>query len=194
MEENRIKEFDDIVKMAKEGQKALNDYWVEYSIYTSFEYWFMVVLFIVPLLVLFFKIDKRKLFFMGFYGYSIHMLFGYIDLYNKNSGLLNYPFPMIPMIPGLSLDSSFVPVTFMLVYQWTLNHKKNYYVYTVLTSAVLAFVFKPLLIGLGLFKLYGNTNYFFLFACYLIVIILAKVITDVFLWTERKFSNHDQSH
>lgn len=190
MEENRIKDFDQIVKMGKEGQKALNDYWVEYSIYNSFEYWFMVMLFIVPLIVLFFKIDKRKLFFMGFYGYSIHMLFGYIDLYNKNSGVLNYPFPMIPAVPGISLDSSFVPVTFMLVYQWTLNHKKNYYVYTVLTSAVLAFVFKPLLIGLGLFKLYGSTNYFFLFICYLIVIILAKVITDVFLWTERKFNNH----
>jgi hypothetical protein len=78
----------------------------------------------VPLLVLFFKIDKRKLFFMGFYGYSIHMLFGYIDLYNKNSGLLNDPFSIIP---GLSLASSFLPVTYMLVYQWTLNHKKNYY-------------------------------------------------------------------
>jgi hypothetical protein len=190
MEENRIKDFDHIVQMGKKGQEALNDYWVEHSIYTSFEYWFMVMLFIVPLIVLFFKIDKSKLFFMGFYGYSIHMLFGYIDFFNKNYGLLNYPFPMIPMVPGLSLDSSFVPVTFMLVYQWTLNHKKNYYVYTVLTSAVLAFVFKPLLAGLGLFKLYGITNYLYLFVCYLVVIVLAKVIMNVFLWTERKFNNH----
>ncbi|MCM3708493.1 MULTISPECIES: hypothetical protein [Cytobacillus] len=190
MEENRIKDFDHIVKMGTEGQKALNVYWMEHSIYTSFEYWFMVMLFIIPLIVLFFKIDKSKLFFMGFYGYSIHMLFGYIDLFNKNYGFVNYPFPMIPMLPGLSLDSSFVPVIFMLVYQWTLKHKKNYYVYTALTSAVLAFIFKPLLIGLGLFRIYGNKNSLYLFVCYLIVVILAKVIMDVFLWAERKFNNH----
>jgi hypothetical protein len=184
----RIKEFDKIVKMGKEGQEALNNYWFDYALYTSLEYWLMVTLFIAPLIILFFKIDKSKIFFIGFYGYSIHMLFGYIDLYNKNSGLLNYPFPVIPMLPGLSLDSSFVPVTFMLVYQWTLNHRKNYYIYMVFTSAILAFVFKPLLVGLGLFKLYGNTNYVFLFVCYLIVVVLAKVITNVFIWTEKKFN------
>jgi len=189
----RIKEFDKIVKMGKEGQEALNHYWLDNALYTSFEYWLMVTLLIAPLIILFFKIDKSKLFFMGFYGYSIHMLFGYVDLYNKNLGLLNYPFPVIPMLPGLSLDSSFVPVTFMLVYQWTLNHQKNYYLYMLLTSAILAFAFKPLLVGLGLFRIYGNTNYFFLFICYVIVIVLAKFITNVFLWTEKKYNNQRTS-
>jgi hypothetical protein len=187
LEKKRIEEFDRLVKMGKEGQNALNEYWLEYSLYTSFEYWLMVSFLIVPLIILFFKIDKSKIFFIGFFGYSIHILFGFIDVYATNSGLLNYPFPLIPMLPGLSLESSLIPVTFMLVYQWTLTHNKNYYIYMVLTSAVLAFGFKPLLVGLGLFRLYGNTNYFFLFICYLIVVLFAKFITNVFLWTERKF-------
>jgi hypothetical protein len=189
----RIKEFDKIVKMGKEGQEALNNYWLDYALYTSLEYWLMVTLLIAPLIVLFFKIDKSKIFFIGFFGYSIHMIFGYIDLLSRNLGLLNYPFPVIPMLPGISIDSSFVPVTFMLVYQWTLNHQKNYYIYMVLTSAILAFVFKPLLIGLGLFKLYGNTNYYYLFVSYLIVIVMAKFITNVFLWMEKKFNNKRNS-
>ncbi|MBT2709876.1 hypothetical protein [Bacillus sp. ISL-47] len=139
MEKQRIEQFDNIVKMGKEGQKALNEYWLDYFLYTSFEYWLMVSLLVVPLIILFFQIDKSKIFFMGFYGYSIHVLFGYIDLYAKNLGFLHYPIPIIPMIPGLSLDSSFIPVTFMLVYQWTLNHKKNYYFFFDISSFGICF-------------------------------------------------------
>ncbi|MEW9108922.1 hypothetical protein ACQCT6_06370 [Cytobacillus gottheilii] len=189
MAENQIKQFDQIVKMGEQAQKALNDYWLEFSLYTSFEYWLMVSILIVPLIILFFKIDKNQIFLMGFYGYSVHVIFGYVDLYTKNSGFLNYPFPVIPMLPGISLDSSLVPVTFMLVYQWVVNHQKNYILYMGITSAFLAFVFKPILVALGLIRLYGNTNYFHLFLAYLLVITIAKFLTNVFLWMEKKFNN-----
>jgi hypothetical protein len=191
MESKRIEQFDKIVNMGKEGHKALIEYWFDYSLYTSFEYWLMVSFLIVPLIILFFKIDKSKIFLMGFYGYSIHVLFGHIDEYATNAGLLNYPFPVIPMLPGLSLETSLIPVTFMLVYQWTLNHNKNYYVYTTLLSAVLSFIYKPLLVGLGLFRMYGNTNYFNLFLTYLVIVILAKFITNVFIWMEKNFKKKD---
>ncbi|WP_163143827.1 hypothetical protein [Bacillus sp. 22-7] len=187
MPDKRIEQFDHIVRMGKKGQEALNKYWLDFELYTSFEYWLMAALLIGPLIYLFFKIDKNKIFFFGFYGYSIHVIFGYIDLFSKNLGYLNYPFPVIPMLPGLTLDSSFVPVTFMLVYQWTINREKNYYLYMIITSAVMAFIFKPVLVGIGLMRLYGNTNYIYLFAGYLIVITLAKFIMSVFLWTEAKY-------
>lgn len=187
MPDKRLEQFDHIVRMGKEGQKALNKHWLDFELYTSFEYWLMASLLIGPLIYLFFKIDKHKIFFFGFYGYSIHVIFGYIDLFSKNSGYLNYPFPVIPMLPGLTLDSSFVPVTFMLVYQWTINREKNYYLYMIITSAVMAFIFKPVLVGIGLMRLYGNTNYIYLFAGYLIVITIAKFIMSVFLWTEAKY-------
>lgn len=189
MAKNQIQEFDKIVKMIKEAQHALNDYWLELALYTSLEYWLMVSFLILPLVYLFFKIDKSNIFFIGFYGYSVHVVFGYIDLFSKHSGFLNYPFPVIPMLPGLSLDSSFVPVLFMLVYQWTLKHKKNYYVYMVITSGFLSFIFKPIMAGIGLIRLYGNTNYLHLFIGYLIVITIAKFFTDVFLWIEKKYNN-----
>lgn len=188
MAKNQLQQFDNIVKMGKEAQHALNDYWLELALYTSLEYWLMVSFLIIPLVYLFFKIDKSQIFFMGFYGYSVHVIFGYIDLYAKNSGFLNYPFPVFPMLPGLSLDSSLVPVTFMLVYQWTLKQKKNYYLYMAITSGFLSFIFKPILAALGLIRLYGNTNYLYLFIGYLIVITIAKLFTDVFLWMEKKYN------
>jgi hypothetical protein len=185
---NRIDQFDKIVKMGKESQKALIDYWKDFSLYTSFEYWLMVAFLIVPLVYLFFKMDKNKIFLIGFYGYSIHMLFAYLDLFGKNRGWWNYPFPVFPPIPGLSIDSSLVPITFMLVYQWTLNRNKNYYIYSIITALILSFLFKPFLVGLGLFKMYGNINYVHLFIVYLFVLLTAKFITNVFLWMQRKYS------
>jgi hypothetical protein len=86
-----------------------------------------------------------------------------------------------------ALDSSLVPMTFMLVYQWTLNNKKNYYLYSIITAFILSFLFKPLLVALGLIKMYANITYIHLFICYLLVLLIAKFITNVFLWTQKKF-------
>ena len=189
MEATRLERFDKIVEMGKEGQVALNEYWKDFSLYYSFEYWLMAVLLIAPIIYVLFKIDKNKTFEIGFYGYSVHVVFGYIDLYGRNMGFWNYPIPVIPVLPGISIDSSFVPVIFMLVYQWTLKHKKNYYLYAFITSLVLSYAFKPILVMLGVFRLYGNVKYFHLLICYIIVIFVSKFLTNIFLWLKRKYAN-----
>lgn len=186
MEKVRLSRFDEIVEIGKEGQKALNQYWLDYSLYTSFEYWLMVLFLIAPLVILIFKINKEKLFQILFYAYSIHMSFGYHDLYGRNMGYWNYPFPVIPVLPGISLDSSLIPVTFIFVYQSTLNSNKKYYLYATITAVFLSFVFKPMLVGLGLFRMYGSINYYHLFLSYVSVFIFAKLVTDLFIWIKKK--------
>lgn len=188
MENERLSRFDKIVEMGKEGQKALNEYWWDFSLYTSFEYWLMVLFLVIPLIILLLKINKNKLFQILFYGYSIHMPFGYIDLYGRNMGYWNYPFPVIPVLPGISLDSSLIPIIFIFVYQSSMTSNKKYYMYATITSVILSFVFKPMLVGLGLFKMYGSINYFHLFISYVFVFIFAKVITDFFLWIKKRYS------
>lgn len=192
MENDRISRFDEIVKMGKEGQKALNQYWLDYAIYTSFEYWLMVLLLVVPFIFLFLKINKNKLFQILFYGYSIHISFGYSDLYGRNLGYWNYPFPVIPALPGIILDSSFIPIIFIFVYQSTLNSNKKYYLYATITAGILSFVFKPMLVELGLFRMYGPTNYFHLFLSYLSIITFAKLLTDLFVWIKKRYSSSEK--
>lgn len=179
--------FDKIVKMGKKSTDALNDYWIDFALYSSFEYWMMVAFLVVPLLILFFKIDKTKIFLIGFYGYSLHVIFAYVDTFGKHSGYWNYPFPVIPVLPGLAIDSSLVPVTFMLVYQWTLNNNKSYYLYSIAMAGIFSFIFKPFLVELGLFRMYGNISYLHIFIGYLFVLFMAKFITNVFLWTQKKY-------
>jgi hypothetical protein len=186
MEDRRLSRFDKIVEMGKEGQEALNQYWADYALYASFEYWLMVLFLVAPLVFLLLKINKNKLFQILFYGYSVHICFGYQDLYGRNMGYWNYPFPVIPILPGISLDSSLIPVTFIFVYQATLNSNKKYYFYSTITALILAFVFKPMLVGLGLFRMYGSINYIHLFISYFSVLIFAKLLTDFFVWFKKR--------
>lgn len=185
MEKERLSRFDEIVKMGKEGQEALNQYWLDYALYSSFEYWLMVSFLGFPLIFLILKINKEKLFQILFFGYSVHICFGYEDLFGRNMGFWNYPIPVIPSLPGISLDSSLIPVIFIFVYQSTMSSNKKYYLYGTITAIILAFVFKPMLVGLGLFKMYGSIHYFHLFLSYVSVFIFAKLMTDLFIWIKK---------
>ncbi|WP_239454451.1 CBO0543 family protein [Bacillus suaedaesalsae] len=139
-----------------------------------------------PVNILLFKIDRSRALHLGFFGYNVHVLSTYIDGYATNHGNWEYPFKAIPFLPiSFGLDTSLIPVVYMLVYQWTLNHKKNYYIMLLLVSAVFSFVLKPILVSLDLFRFGDGQTYFHLFFWYFIGGVIAKWITNVFLYFEK---------
>ncbi|UGB28829.1 hypothetical protein [Metabacillus sp. B2-18] len=83
---------------------------------------------------------------------------------------------------NFALDASLVPVTFMLVYQWCINNNKNIFLYGVLTSAFFSFLLKPVMVAWDLIKLGNGMNYFYLFLNYLGILIMAIVITKIFIY------------
>lgn len=184
---NRLEKFIDFVHLREESTRHLTEYWREYSNFSTLQFWIMVAILVIPLIILIIKIDKEKLFVVCFYGYSIHITFAYLDLYGVNKGLWGFPFQVFPFLPSFSLDSSLVPVSFMLVYQWTLNKKKNYYLYSIITAFILAFIFDAILVRFGLFEMYKNTNYFHLFIGNIITFLFARFLTIFFL----KFSKYN---
>lgn len=158
------------------------DYWFSYSNMSTWQFWCNLLFLIVPLVVVWLRIDPKRIFWIGFYGFNIHVWFTYFDLFGTRNGLWDYPYKAIPYAPvNFALDVSFVPVTFMLVYQWLLNRKKNYYLYMTGLCAVFAFALKPILSALELFQLYERTTYLHLFVYYLVIAFLSKWITDLFI-------------
>src|SRR5699024_6153519 len=73
--------------------------------------------------------DKSKALLLGFFGLNYHVWFSYTNSIGVGLGLWEYPYHVIPFLPSFSLDAALVPVCFMLLYQWTLNHNKNIYLY-----------------------------------------------------------------
>jgi hypothetical protein len=177
-------------KISEKQQEIANDwveYWKDYSDFSTWQFWFHVAMFIVPLIVLYINLDRRKAFHLGFFGFNIHVWFTYFDAFGTRQGLWTYPYQMVPFLPNsIGMDASLVPVAFMLVYQWTINNNKNYYLYTLILSVFLTFALKPIFVIWNLFQFVAIVNYLHLFLSYIVVIVLSKLITDLFLHFQKE--------
>ncbi|WP_227937455.1 CBO0543 family protein [Alkalihalobacillus deserti] len=186
MGEEQLKVFSKLNKLQEGLFKEFIDYWVQYSSPATWQFWFNFFMLVIPLIVLFFKIDRRKALLLGFYGFNIHVWFTYLDSLFVRIGFISYPYHTIPILTAnIGLDASLIPVLFIFLYQWVLNKKKNYYLYAIGLSVLLAFVFKPYLVVFNLFQLHKGTNYFHLFLVYVVVLVISKLITNLFVYLEK---------
>jgi hypothetical protein len=182
--------FERVRKLQEKAAKAWTNYWHQYSDLSSWQFWVNAAFLLLPLIAVYLFIDRRRIFLIGFFGFNVHVWFNYIDLLGTRFGLWEYPYKLLPFIPvSLSLDASLVPVAFMLVYQWTLNHNKNCYLYLTALSAFFAFVLKPLMSLADLFQLYKWMNFFYIFLVYLIVVLVSKGITNLFIHMQKRSSD-----
>ncbi|MGG2199440.1 MULTISPECIES: CBO0543 family protein [Paenibacillus] len=176
------KQLEQINRMQENLSLLWFNYWQQYSNLSTWQFWFYAALLIVPLIVLYVFIDKRRALQIGFFGFNVHVWFTYIDAYGIKNGLWSYPYQAIPStITSIALDASFIPVVYMFVYQWTLHKHKNYYLYATALSVLLSFLFKPALSAFGLFQLYKGANYFYLLLGYLTIMLISKWITNLFV-------------
>ncbi|MBM6617813.1 CBO0543 family protein [Bacillus suaedaesalsae] len=167
------------------------DYWKDFSHVGTEPFWVIALMLVVPLVIIYFKIDRTKVFQIGFYGFNIHTWFTYSDSIAMRTGHVYYPYQIIPIMPvNFALDASLVPVTFMLVYQWCINNNKNVFLYGIVTSAIFSFILKPVMAAWDLIKLDGGMNYFYLFLNYLGILIMAIVVTKVFIYLK----HHPKAH
>ena len=185
MGEEQLEELSRLNELQKELTIGWIKYWNQYSSYNDWHFWLLVVLTVLPLVVLFFFIDRRRMFHLGFLGFSVHILHSYVDVAAVQFVKWTYPYKLIPIFPiSFAFDASFIPVTCMLVYQWTLNHKKNFYLYATIPAFFFAFIAKPLLVAIDISKPGtgggGLKAYFILFISHLIIFYVSKWITDFF--------------
>ncbi|TYP78121.1 hypothetical protein BCM02_102698 [Paenibacillus methanolicus] len=160
-------------------------YWETYSGMGTWQFWVVLAMLVLPLIVLALKLDRTKAFRLGFYGFAIHIIAFYSDLYATAHKWWAYPYRITPF-PSMSFsqEAALIPVVYMLVYQWTINRRKNYYFYLLLLSLAFTFGVKPLLGAAGLFWLY-DFEYWQLLPFYYVGGLAAKWVTDLFHWAER---------
>lgn len=177
------KQFEQLNMMQEKLSRLWVNYWQQYSNIGTWQFWFYAAMLVLPLVALYVWLDRKRAFQIGFYGFNVHVWFTYIDAFGIKNALWNYPYQAIPLtITSIALDASFIPVVYMLLYQWTLKRNKNYYVYTFGLSVLLSFLFKPALAAFGLFQLYKGVNYLHLLLGYVIILLISKWITDVFAY------------
>ncbi|WP_207952294.1 CBO0543 family protein [Paenibacillus turpanensis] len=165
-------------------------YWMQHSHFSTWQFWVNLLLLILPLVILYKYLDWKHALLLGFYGFNIHVWFHYIDSFGVTNGYWNYPHKIVPFLSvNVALDAAIVPVCYMLLYQWITSRNKNYYVYTTLLSGAFAFILKPIMVYAGLFRMYEWVNYFYLFVFYMVIVLVSKWITDLFLFLQERQKN-----
>lgn len=126
-------------------QKLLSLYWHQYSDFGNWQFWVVLASLVLPLVLLYFTVDRTRIFEVFFFGYTVHMLWAYIDIALGRTGYLTHTFFLTPQLPNATnITASILPVGFLLLYQYCTNHQKNFYLYTILLSAVFSFGLAPL--------------------------------------------------
>ncbi|MDC3414676.1 hypothetical protein NC797_06780 [Aquibacillus sp. 3ASR75-11] len=182
MSEEQRKLFEEVNMLQERLTQDQMEYWQVYSNIDTWQFWIVLFMLLLPLVVLYYTIDRRRMFHLGFYGFNVHAWFAYTDIVGVQNGWWNYPYQILAVLPSsFSLDASLVPVSFMLIYQWTLNHNKNFHLYSILLAIIYSFAIKPFLTSIGLFELGDGVSYFHLLIGYLGIYLFAWVITKIFL-------------
>jgi|SRR5690625_3951636 len=136
MSDEQLELLKNITIKRKEATQLLFKYWELYYNMGTWQFWVIFIFILVlPLIVLYFTIDREKIFLIGFFGFSVNIWLTLAGGIGVNHGWWEYPYMVFSVFPtSFSILSSSIPVIFMLVYQWTLNQNKNFYIFSLLAS------------------------------------------------------------
>lgn len=180
MSEKQQELLEQLIDQASDFANGWSAYWETYSNMGTWQFWVILAMLIVPIVALVFFMDRKRAFQIGFFGFAIHVIAVYIDLYATSHRMWEYPYKIAPFPPAsFNLDASLIPVAYMFVYQFTVTSKWKYYLYIALTSAAFAFLLKPLFSWAGIFLLV-ESNYLQLFVLYVVGGLLGKWVADLF--------------
>ncbi|MBM7662981.1 hypothetical protein JOC85_003807 [Bacillus mesophilus] len=178
---NQKEFFKQIVENRIELFESFHEYWVLYSSFHTWEFWINLFLLIIPLLMLAVFIDRKRIFEIGFFGFAIHSIAIYIDIYGINEGLWGYPTQITSyLVSNFSLDASLLPISCMFVYQYTYKKGPIFYFSVIGLAVLFAFILKPLFVRFGLFYMSPNFTYFQLLMFYLAGLAIAVIIANIF--------------
>lgn len=162
---NHNQQLDKLYEKNEELNALFHSYWNQYSDMGSWQFWVITLLLVLPLILLFFTVDRKRIFEVFFFGFVVHIAWSYTLIALNRAGYFMHNYYFIPYLPiAINVAGSLLPVGFLLVYQYTTKYKKSFYVYTLLLSVVFAYGFGSIeeYSGLTSYKKGMNQTYLFL--------------------------------
>jgi hypothetical protein len=133
--------------------RVLRTYWQENN-FLTYKWWFLVVLSIVPAIVWWVQVDKKRLIENTAYGLFYGVTAILLDSIGSNAMVWTYPVRLTPYLnPQLyPYDVGVVIIPFMMVYQKFSMAFKKFFIATGVLSLFLAFVAEPFMVYMGIYK------------------------------------------
>ena len=182
------KEFWKQISEKNEELNALyHSYWHQFSDMGSWQFWMIISLLLLPLILLFFTVDRKRIFELFFFGFIVHVLWSYIIIALGRSGYFMHHYFILPVLPiAINVTASVLPIGFLLLYQYCTNRQKNFYIYTLLLSVIFAFGFASIERYLGMTSYKNGMRQFYLFLIDIGVVYIAYWSTKLLLKVKEK--------
>lgn len=165
-----------------ELSQLISAYWSQYSDMGNWQFWLVLAFLLLPLILLFFTVDRKRMVEIFFFGYTVHILWTYIDQVLASYNYFIHTYFLSSLFPSaLSMTASALPVGFLLIYQYCTKHKKNYYFYSLLLSALFAFGFATIEEYMGLVEIRKGLNQLHIFLIDIAISFIAYWFTKLIL-------------
>lgn len=185
------------IEMIIQSNSTLHDLmttkWLTQDLF-SVKWWGVIGFIIFSYILGFSLMDKTRLTKTILFGALISVFTVVVDIVGCNSNLWAYTVYIYPMTPSIFIyDITALPVYYMLIYQHAYSWK-SYAVWNIGFSAIMGFVFTPLLVTLGLLQ-FIKWPYFNVFMMLSFIGFLAKAATSLIISFEDQYqANQQTSH
>jgi hypothetical protein len=148
--------------------------WLQEDVF-HFRWWLLIALMIIFLLIWWMMLDKSRIHEICLFSALAVIFVMGINEYGEELTLWDYHVDLIPIFPPLSsINLVSLPLIFSLVYQH-FKKKKSFILAAIITSAVICFVFEPILSWGGFFQLL-HWKYYFSLPIYAVMAISVRAI------------------
>lgn len=170
----------------RETTKDLSmDYWMQYN-FNKWTWWFLIFWTIFPLFIWWKCINRQRFLEISFFGLLVSLCAGILDVGGVFNLLWAYPDSIVPILPNFfPIDYVVIPVVFMLIYQKYPTWKAFLIVSTVL-SAVLSFVFDPVMVWINLYQPL-SWQYYYSVPVFVFMVSFCKWVTIIIVRQDRQY-------
>ncbi|GGJ89814.1 hypothetical protein GCM10007063_10580 [Lentibacillus kapialis] len=176
-----------ILEQKQELESLMKEHWQLFSGMDTWFFWINLATIIVPLIILYFTVDRKRLFEISFFGYSVHVLWLNIDTLLTANNYFNHPHSISYLLPeGVTVTAVLFPVIFMLLYQYCTNNGKNFYLYAIVASIIFVFGYGTFSVSVDLLRVHKGMNFFYLTLIDIAIVFIAFWATKLFQLIKRQ--------
>ncbi len=162
------------LELQSQADALLREYWLKEN-FLTWEWWLLVALTIVPWIIWWRFVDRKRIFEILTYGFLVMVVSVFFDAIGVEFDLWDYQYRLIPLFDVMIVYCiSVMPVIYMLIYQYY-NSWKSFIAANIIVSAVFAFISEPLLVKMGIYIMFKWQHYYS-FPIYLSIAIFLRYL------------------
>ncbi|WP_069202076.1 CBO0543 family protein [Cohnella panacarvi] len=168
--------IEELKRVHKELTELRHEFWLQHDLFSA-QWWLLLAVLVISWYVWWRLVDKRKLMEIVLYGVMMSYLIFIWDQLGYELNLWLYSRKLFRVIPQAeSLDWGILPILHMLVFQY-FRSWRSYILVNIVMAAVMAFVYEPLSIGIGIYSML-NWEYVYSFPLYVAKAAIIKRLVE----------------